>query len=241
MAGQSARQWNIFVRELVIVLGKYGMTLSSFYDRTIVPYPEKVRRLQQSLDRPASFPTLNPEELDRLIKALDLTSTEQNQLKAAIIATAAERILMDRVDPDTALRAADEVFHIIFDDMEGRPNSGLDGIKGDALFVEPEIADDPDFDAALDLIDRATLALHASVHAVTPRVRVTKAREAEATYATAVALLEPNAPPTDTLVTVVTVATPVNESDEKRLWLAEARNGRSRAQALMRPQEGDHR
>lgn len=236
MASQSARRWNIFARELALVLGRHDMRLNSLYDRKIVYFPEKVRRLQQSLDSPSRFPTLNPEELDRLIDALKLTSTEQNQLKAAIVAAAAERTLMDRVDQETALRAADEVFHIIFDEMEGQPNGGLKGIRGGAFFVEPEIPDNPDLDAALDLIDRATLALHASAHAVTPRARVTKAREADVAFAAAVALLEPGSASTAAPIPTETL---LGEGDEKQLWLGEARHGRSMAQALMRPRAGD--
>ncbi len=226
-----APQWNIFARELAKLMSVHGLKLSHLYNRQIVYYPEIVRRLQQSLDRPGRFPILNPEELDRLISALHLTPSEENQLKAAIVATSIERTLMDRINQDAALQAADDVFHIVFDALESRTGPALSHIKGGVFFVEPEIPDDPNLDTALDLIDRATIALYASKDASTPRVRVTTAREADDTFYAALMLLEG--------VEHLSSTTRSPDSDEKEHWRHQTRLGREMAQSLMKHRETD--
>lgn len=224
MGNQPSQQWNIFARELEFVLQAHGMTLSDLYDRTIVPYPEKVRRLQKSLNSPASFPTLNPDELEQLFTALKLTPTEKNRLRAAIVAASVERALMDRINQDAAYEAADAVFRIVFDAMEKQSTPVFSRIKGDVHFVKPEFPDDPQLDAALDLLDRATFALHASNQASTPRVRVAAAREAETTFSAALALLERDNQPPD--------ATRSHANDERQLWRDEIRRGLDAARSL---------
>lgn len=226
-----APQWNIFARELAKLMDIRGLKLSHLYNRQIVYYPEIVRRLQQSLDRPGRFPILNPDELDRLISALHLTPTEENQLKAAIVATSIERTLMDRINQEAALQAADDVFHIVFDALENRTGSALGHIKGGVFFVEPEIPDDPNLDTALDLIDRATLALYASRDAPTPRVRMANAREADEAFFAALMLLEG--------VEHLSSAMRPPDSDEKEHWRHQTRLGREMAQSLMKPRELD--
>lgn len=228
-----APQWNIFARELAKVMAIRELTLSYLYNRKIVYYPEIVRRLQQSLDRPGRFPILNPDELDRLISALSLTPTEENQLKAAIVATSIERTLMDRIHQEAALQAANDVFHIVFDALENHTGPALGHIKGGVFFVDPEIPDDPSFDTALDLIDRATLALYASKDATTPRVRVMNAREADDVFSSALFLLEG--------VEHLPSATHSPDDDEKVHWRHQTRLGREMAQALMKPREDDNK
>src|SRR5271165_4605204 len=98
-------RWNIFARELENVLRMRDLRLGHLDDRGIVLQREKVRRLQRSLLTPSHFPILSPEELDRLISYLELTRLEQHRLHAAIVATAVERTLMDRVPPEVALLA----------------------------------------------------------------------------------------------------------------------------------------
>lgn len=233
MGDQPSRQWNIFARELSFVLHAHDMKLSSLYDRTIVPYPEKVRRLQRSLASPASFPTLNPEEMELLVATLMLKSTEENRLRAAIVAASVERTLMDRINQDAAYEAADAVFHIVFDAMEEQSRPVFVHIRGDVYFVEPEIPDDSQLNAALDLLDRATFALHAGKRAATTHARTAAAHEAETTFSAALALLERDTQSPD--------ATRHQENDERLLWRDEILRGLGAARSLAQLQEGDRR
>src|SRR5258708_7350064 len=101
-------RWNIFARELEDVLAIRRLRLSHLDDRGVVLHREKVRRLQLSLKSSKHLTTLNPEEMERLTTIMQLTDLEQKRLNAALLATAIERTLMDRVDAQTALMAADE-------------------------------------------------------------------------------------------------------------------------------------
>lgn len=224
MGSQPSRQWNIFARELVFVLQARKLNLGTLYNGAIVPHPQKVQRLQQSLANPASFPTLNPDELEQFVAVYQLTTTEGNRLRAAIVAASVERALMDRINQDAAYEAADAVFRIVFDAMEKQSTPAFSRIKGDVHFVKPEFPDDPQLDAALDLLDRATFALHASNQASTPRIRVAAAREAETTFSAALALLERDNQPPD--------ATRSHANNERQLWRDEIRRGLDAARSL---------
>src|SRR5215469_2838319 len=97
--------WNIFVAELVNILATRGLGLGHLDDRAHV-HPEKIRRLRHSLEIPKSFPVLNPDELRQTIIAFRLDEAEERHLVAALLATAVEETLMDRIDPTNALKAA---------------------------------------------------------------------------------------------------------------------------------------
>ncbi len=124
--------WNIFARELQNVLRRYNLDLNSLNSRVGI-HPEKVRRLAQSLRSPESFPVLNVDEMDRLIAVLNPAQGEIIQLRAAILATSIERTLMDRINQDDALKAADQVFPMIFQALEDEAESdeGLGNVRGD--------------------------------------------------------------------------------------------------------------
>ena len=184
-------RWNIFARELENILEAHGWQLGYLDDRGIVLQREKVRRLQQSLLSPTHFPILNPEELDRLITALHLTDGEQNRLHAAIVATAVERTLMDRVSPNTALLAADEVFGLCFSTMGSQPNLTLaTGVKGDTVVYDWYSTEDIRFDEMLDALDEGTLALFAARNAMVSRLVVSNAHKAQTAFAHARELLD---------------------------------------------------
>src|SRR5947209_15318140 len=112
MNGPVTRRWNLFARELEDILINHGLRLSQLDDRVSI-HREKVRRLQRSLRVPKSFPTLNPDEMDMLVETCLLTEDEVLRLRAAIIAASIEALLMDRINQDDALKAAEQILPVI--------------------------------------------------------------------------------------------------------------------------------
>lgn len=217
----SSSHWNIFVRELEAILTRRGLRLSHLDDRGIVLHREKVRRLQQSRKSPRHLTTLNPDEIERLIRTMQLTDLEQKQLRAALLATAVEMILMDRIDPQTALMASDDVFHILFAAMKAQPDMVMTtSVKAAVVSDDSETYGDELFTQALDLVDRAILAIHVSKHAASPQAQVIHAREAFETFTRSLALFQQ-------------CQAPSFESEAWRYWYNEATNGQKLAEALM--------
>ncbi len=218
--------WNIFARELESILATRGLRLSHLDDRGVVLHREKVRRLQQSLKSPRHLTTLNPDEIERLTVTMQLTELEQKRLRAALLATAVEMILMDRIDPQTALMASDDVFHILFSAMKAQPDMAVaTGVKTDMPIGGPEIFDDELFTQALDLIDRAVLAIHVSAIAASPQARITHAYEAFETFTRALGLLQE-------------CQVHSSESDDWRYWYDEASAGQRLAKLLLEVEGG---
>jgi len=224
MSAIQPRRWNIFARELQDILAAHQLRLGQLDDLGLGIHREKVGRLQRSLHSSAHFPTLSPEEIDRLISAIQLTVLEQLQIRSALLATAVERILMDRIDPQIAYMAADDVFNILFAAMRAQPSTTLVGVRGDSPADDTEELGDAAFEEALDRIDRATLALHLSRQATTPEAQRAHAEEAAESFAVAATLLQ-------------RVQYPAHDSDEWRAWDEEARHGRQVAE-MLRDQNG---
>lgn len=123
-------RWNIFARELEDILALRGIPLYALDSRAAI-HREKVRRLRQSLDRPKSFPVLNPIELEQVAKTFQLSRDEIIRLRAAILAAAIEETLIERIDAQDALQAAEELFPVLLHSMrksEDRLN-GLAAIR----------------------------------------------------------------------------------------------------------------
>ncbi len=218
--GLSTR-WNIFARELENILNVRGQRLSQLDDRGVVLHREKVRRLQQSLRSPNHLTTLNPEEMERLTEIMQLTDLEQKRLHAALLATAVEMTLLDRVDPQTALMASDDVFNILFAAMKAQPDMVMTtGVKGGAMTEEHSKDSDTTFVQALDLIDRATLAVHVSRNAVSLQAQVAHARDAFDVFTRSLELLQQ-------------CQLPHHDSEDWRYWYGEADDGRRMAESLM--------
>jgi hypothetical protein len=112
----ASKRWNIFARELEDILAAHGFRLTHLDDRANI-YSRKVSRLRDSLNKPKSFPVLNTEEMERVAVAFSLTDDEMLRLHAAILSTAIEEALMDRIDQDAALLAAEEIFPVIVNAM----------------------------------------------------------------------------------------------------------------------------
>lgn len=225
MTSSSIRRWNIFARELEDVLALHGYKLSHLDDLAIVLHPEKVRRLRQSLKSPGHLTTLNPDEMERLITTLRLTGEEQCRLRAALLATAVEMILMDRIDAKVALMASDDVFHLLFAAMKARPDTLLaTQIRTATMIEHQETTYNQQFLAALDLIDRATLALHLCRQTISVQDGLVHARLAHETYAQALALL-------------AQTQSPSPESETWRYWHEQAIEGQQQASVFFHTQK----
>src|SRR5260370_39618163 len=104
--------WNIVARVLQEILAVRGLGLGHLDDRAFV-HPEKVRRLKRSLITPKSLPLLTIEEMDEVMRVFQLNAQEKIQLRAALLTTAIEATLMDRIEAAEALRAAEQILPII--------------------------------------------------------------------------------------------------------------------------------
>src|SRR5262249_29247054 len=117
--GDQPIRWNLFARELEDILAARGLRLGHLDDLKDawggpLLHRGKVHRLQQSLKRPKWFSVLNPGELERVIQALQLTTEEQVRLQAAMLATAVEVLLVDRLDDmRDAVRAAEQLLPLL--------------------------------------------------------------------------------------------------------------------------------
>ncbi len=220
-------RWNIFARELENILATRGLRLSHLDDRGVVFHREKVRRLQHSLKSPGHLATLNPDEMTRLITTFELSDLEQQRLRASLLATAVEMTLLDRVDAQLALMASDDVFNVLFAAMRARPEMTVASrIKAAAFTDEAEPYGDAHFEQALDLLDRACLALALSRDASSPQDRIIHAYEAAGGFARALQCLQ-------------NCQSPSHESREWRYWYDEAETGRQMAQALQQAEGGE--
>lgn len=77
-------------------------------DRTQI-HRDNVCRLIYLLRSPKHCPVLNPEKRERIIESVALDETEILRVRAAILATSLEKMLMDRVSQFDALLASDGV------------------------------------------------------------------------------------------------------------------------------------
>lgn len=201
MANESATatsiRWNIFARELELILARRNLRLNHLYsskdDQGPIVHPEKVRRLQRSLATPKSLATLNPDEMRRVTDAFVLAKGELACLRAALLATAVERLLLDRVEAHIALQAADEAFQALLRAInQDPPLPGMSGVRDPILADAYVMAADPPgpLTQAMDAIDRATLALHLSEGEAPITERIDRAAEAQMGYSRATELLE---------------------------------------------------
>jgi hypothetical protein len=122
----ASKRWNIFARELEDILAAHGFRLTHLDDRANI-YSRKVSRLRASLNNPKSFPVLNTEEMESVAVAFSLSEDEMLRLHAAMLTAAAEEALMDRIDQEAALLAAEEIFLVLVNAMRthGKPRFGF--------------------------------------------------------------------------------------------------------------------
>jgi hypothetical protein len=211
------RSWNLFARVLQEILAEHGLGLGHLDDRAGI-HPEKVRRLQRSLKVPKSFPVLNIDEMEKVITVFSLDRRDKIRLRAAILATAIEETLMDRINAGDALFAAEQILRIIEQALQEHTNDlvGIGAVKGGTMMPgESEI--DRKLGSALTTIDRATLALHLSRNADSQAERVERAQQAREGFISALTQLEK-------------AAANLKAGDAWHAWHDEAQNGLITAQ-----------
>ncbi len=152
--------WNPFARELVAILMAHHIFLKELHQHISV-LPDKVRRIALSLTSPSTFPLLIYPEIDQLVQVCGLTGAEFQRLQAALITTAIEKLLINRLRPEIALQIANTVFPLIVQALAGQ----LDGLhlagfteRGDPL-PAGDAKDDPAFVSTWRTIERGDLLL----------------------------------------------------------------------------------
>jgi hypothetical protein len=126
------RRWNIFARVLEDLLTARHLSWQALYEQAGIEQ-DIVDQLQASLLSLSAFPILTIEEMDDVIDVFDMTSDETLQLRAALIATEVERILMECIEDQAALQASEQVFATTLDDLRKQKaeKHGFGGYKGD--------------------------------------------------------------------------------------------------------------
>ena len=185
----TGKRWNLFARELEDILRAHQIELGLLDDRAGI-HQEKVRRLKQSLLRPKSFPTLTPKELDNVAEVFHLDDMEVMRLRAAVLVSAIERTLMDRINQDDALRAAETMLPVVREAMEKQfqEESALGTVRGrDYDFSEDS---EDQLDSIIDYIDAAQLEIHLSHNVASHSERVEHAYQARKQFEMALAALD---------------------------------------------------
>jgi hypothetical protein len=210
--------WNLFASVLQEILAVHGLGLGHLDDRANI-HREKVRRLQRSLKVPKSFPVLNIDEMEQVITTFGLNRKEKIRLRAAVLATSIEETLMDRISPDDALKAAEQILGIIEQALQEHAHdlAGIGAVKGGSIMMSEESEIDRKLGNALTAIDHATIALHLSRNADSQVERVECAQQARASFIAALAELDKAAPI-------------LKANDAWLVWHDEAQNGLTAAQ-----------
>ena len=213
------KRWNIFARELEDIMAIRQLRLTHLDDRAFI-HREKVRRLTRSLLTPKSFPILNTDEMERIIRAFDLNENEILRLRAALLATAIEQMLMDRIQQDDALAATEQIFPTLLITMQQHrsASTAISAIRHDVAEedLDEEAIIDLALESALEAYDRAAMALHLStVNMQTERVKC--AREALMGFERALAELDE-------------VEGSILSTPSWHLWHTDIENGRLAAQ-----------
>ncbi len=187
----SEKRWNLFARELEVILEAHQLSIGQLDDRLGI-HREKVRRLKQSLLTPKSFPVLNTEEMEVVSEKLQLTDAEMVQLRAAILASAIERMLMDRINQDDALLATEQLLLIISRAMQQQLNSitGMGAIRREDAIPSTYDESDLALEAAIERIEKGTTALHLSHHISSHSERIERTKEARSHFEAALAELD---------------------------------------------------
>ena len=213
--------WNLFASVLQEILAAHGLGLGHLDDRANI-HREKVRRLQRSLKVPKSFPVLNIDEMEQVITTFGLNRKEKIRLRAAVLATSIEETLMDRISPDDALKAAEQILGIIEQALQEHAHdlAGIGAVKGGSIMMSEESEIDRKLGNALTAIDHATIALHLSRNADSQVERVECAQQARASFMAALTELDKAAPM-------------LKANDAWLVWHDEAQNGLTAAQSRL--------
>ncbi|GCE22523.1 hypothetical protein [Dictyobacter kobayashii] len=215
------RRWNLFARELEDLLRKRGCNLNDLMHEGLL-HREKVRRLKQSLVVPR-FHLLSPEDLDLVVETFQVTGDEHLRLRAAILATAVEETLMDRIDAENALQAAEEIFPLLLTALQQRfkQQRGLAATR--KALITDEVTTDDVLDPLLQRFDHALLALHLSRQGKMEAERIAQARIARDRFLLVLAELE-----------ALCATDPSMGQDEAwQIWHQETRKGLAAAEEIL--------
>lgn len=227
------RKWNIFARELDTLLAVRGLALGHLDDRAHI-HREKVRRLRRGLREP-KFHVLPPAELDHVCDVFGFSQAERLLLRAAVLCTAIEELLMDRINQDDALAAAEQLFPLLCRAVAAHDgdDTGIGAIKGGVLAVLSTAASPPDngetanpeedeqaLEASLEYLDSAVLALHFASSAKARPARMRHARLAHSQCMAALAALD-------------LVPAPVKGNHVWRLWHADVLSTLAAAEQIL--------
>jgi hypothetical protein len=105
---------NLFARELVRVLAAHGLELEQLADLVDIQLTS-IQRLQKSLYDPTFAPILSPDELESLVSTLLITATEQQRLKAALLATAIKHLLKSQLGLSSARQITEQIYPLLLD------------------------------------------------------------------------------------------------------------------------------
>lgn len=153
-------RWNLFATVLEDLLARRGRRLGQLDDQVGL-HKETVRRLQRSLVAPTSFPMLSPNDLDAVMTAYTFSFDEKIRIRSAVLATAMEAKLMDRISPQRALEIATLILPLLEQELRER-------FEDDEDFMRVDEDDDESSDTileqrcglAIDACERGELALH---------------------------------------------------------------------------------
>lgn len=220
-----ARRWNLFARELETILAERGIRLTMLHEEMVI-FPDKVRRLYQSLYTPHSFPILNEDEMERLIQTCQLNNAEVLRLKTALLATSIEALLVEQIDPEHALQAAEAITpHLLaaLQQKEEEANDADGQTKGD-LFLGKDDSLDNGLEEACASFDRAEMLLHLSSSATSQEERIEDAGRALDLFEKALEQLE-------------SVEESVRATQGWHDWYAEIERGRDAARGYLEESE----
>ncbi len=209
------------------------------------PYPlvhrEQLRRLVKSWETPGKYTTLNRDDMERIYRYFQLNQDERLWLDAALITTFMERMIKDRLDNGSGLPAsyiaarrahtlAERFYPLILAELrQVRDNidtwfdqdfrsAGEANHMGDPMNLPDDEAIDRALEVALDMIDRATLALTMSYQIAPHAEQIERARAAEHAFRGALIALDE-----------IDVRE-IRSSEPWRVWQAEAQRGLAEAQ-----------
>lgn len=218
----SGKDWNLFARVLQEILVARNLGLGHLDDRAHI-HPEKVRRLQRSLLVAKSFPMLNPDEMEEVFRVFKFTREEKVRLRAAVLATAIEATLMDRINQDAALRVAEQILPMIEQALQAHDDDslGLGAVKGELFLMSHDTEIDRKLGDALASIETATIVLHLSRAADSHQEQVKCAKQALESFEMALTQLDK-------------ADSTLKETDEWQVWHNEAKNGYESARRRLR-------
>lgn len=175
------KRWNIFARELETILAAHGQHLTSLDPRLGIA-EEKARRLQKSLLTAGEFPVLSPDELESLEIMLPLMSEEWARLRAALLATDVERMLLYRIGQDKALLVAEQIVSQIAEAL--REQLQLSDTKRVPADGEPRENTQRDraWEDIWHALNSASQALQASCYVSSSRERMKELKKAQADF-----------------------------------------------------------